>query len=103
VIYDDRVKQRKADLGVRGWIAEVGLWIRVGKRVWEGQGDESDGVATVRLVFGSRGPLPTSQANIALGDNVILPLWGLLCSCSHRSCKQVNEALLGGSYLMCGV
>ena len=71
MIYADCVKQRKADLGVRGWIAEVGLWIRAGKKVWEGRGDGSDGMATVWLAFGSRGLLPTSQANIVLGDNLV--------------------------------
>ena len=71
VIYADCVKQRKADLGVRGWIAEVGLWIWAGKKVWEGRGDGSDGVVTVRLAFGSRGQLPTSRANIVLGDNLV--------------------------------
>ena len=54
MIYKDLVKQHKEDLGVHGWIAEVGLWIQAGKKVWEGQDDEPDGVATVRLLFGSR-------------------------------------------------
>ena len=43
--------------------------MRAGKKVWEGRGDGSDGVATVRLLFGPRGPFPMCRAKIVLDDN----------------------------------